>query len=122
MKKFVVMLVVGLISIVGLCAPKNSPWREIQTVEIPSSVEVHFGTTKSGNTKAWIELEEIGNVSVSPKSAEKFKAGKVKLELVKWYNDITKKYRYSTRQIKGSASHKEDKNIDLGRIFKGEDK
>lgn len=118
MKKFVVMLVVGLISIVGLSARENSPWREIQTVEIPNSVEVHFGTTKSGNPKAWIELPEVGNVSVSPKSAEKFKAGEVKLELVKWYNDTTKKYRYSTRQIKGTSSHKEDKNIDLGRIFK----
>lgn len=118
MKKFIVMLIVGLISIVGLSARENSPWREIQTVEIPSTTEIHFGVTKSGNPKAWIELPEVGNVSVSPKSAEKFKAGEVKLELVKWYNDTTKKYRYSTRQIKGSASSKEDKNIDLGRIFK----
>ena len=118
MKKFIVMLIVGFISIVGLSARENSPWREIQTVEIPSSVEVHFGTTKSGNSKAWIELPEVGNVSVSPKSAEKFKAGEVKLELVKWYNDTTKKYRYSTRQVKGTSSSKEDKNIDLGRVFK----
>lgn len=118
MKKFVVMLIVGLISIVGLCAPKNSPWKEIQTVEIPSNVEIHEGVTKSGNPKAWIELPEVGNVSVSPKSAEKFKAGEVKLELVKWYNDTTKKYRYSTRQIKGTSSSKESKNIDLGRVFK----
>ena len=119
MKKFVVMLVVGLISIMGLSASENSPWREIQTVEIPNSVEVHFGTTKSGNPKAWIELPEVGNVSVSPKSAEKFKAGEVKLELVKWYNDTTKKYRYSTRQVRGATStSKESKNIDLGRVFK----
>ena len=118
MKKFIVMLIVGFISIVGLSARENSPWREIQTVEIPSSVEVHFGTTKSGNSKAWIELPEVGNVSVSPKSAEKFKAGEVKLELVKWYNDTTKKYRYSTSQVKGLSSSKESKNIDLGSVFK----
>lgn len=118
MKKFVVMLIVGLISIVGLSARENSPWREIQTVEIPSSTEIHTGVTKSGNPKAWIEIEGIGNVSVSSKSAEKFKAGQVKLELVKWYNDTTKKYRYSTRQVKGTSSSKESKNIDLGRVFK----
>lgn len=118
MKKFVVMLIVGFISIMGLSARENSPWREIQTVEIPNNVEIHEGVTKSGNPKAWIELPEVGNVSVSPKSAEKFKAGEVKLELVKWYNDTTKKYRYSTRQVKGTSSSKESKNIDLGRIFK----
>ena len=118
MKKFIVMLIVGLISIVGLSARENSPWREIQTVEIPSTTEIHFGVTKSGNPKAWIELPEVGNVSVSPKSAEKFKDGEVKLELVKWYNDTTKKYRYSTRQVKGTSSSKESKNIDLGRVFK----
>lgn len=117
MKRFILVLIVGLISTIGLSARENSPWREIQTVEIPSNVEIHEGVTKSGNPKAWIELEEIGNVSVSPKSAEKFKAGEVKLELVKWYNDTTKKYRYSTRQIKGMSSSKESKNIDLGRVF-----
>lgn len=118
MKKFVFALILGLMSVVGLSARENSPWREIQTVVIPNTVEVHFGTTKSGNPKAWIELPEVGNVSVSPKSAEKFKAGEVKLELVKWYNDTTKKYRYSTRQVKGLSSSKESKNIDLGRVFK----
>jgi hypothetical protein len=120
MKKFIVMLALGLVSIVGLCAPKDSPWREIQVVEIPSTVEIHTGVTKSGNSKAWIELPEIGKVSVSPKGAEKFKNGEVKLELVKWYNDTTKKYRYSTRQVKsGNASTSSaDKNVDLGRVFK----
>ena len=118
MRKFVVMLIVGLISIVGLSARENSPWREVQIVEIPQSVQIHTGVTKSGNPKAWIKLPEIGNVSVSPTNAEKFKAGKIKLELVKWYNDTTKKYRYSTRQVKGSSTSKGNNDIDLGRVFK----
>lgn len=117
MRRFIVVLIVGLISMIGLSARENSPWREVQVVEIPQSVTIHTGVTKSGNPKAWIELPEIGNVSVSPKNAEKFKAGTVKLELVKWYNDTTKKYRYSTRQVKGS-SKKESKDVNLSGVFK----
>ena len=118
MKKFVVMLIVGLISIVGLSARENSPWREIQTVEIPKTVEIHEGVTRSGNNKYWIEVEDI-KVSISPTNVSKFQKGEVKLELVKWYRDDTKEYKYSTRQVKSSkvSSSKEDKNIDLGRAF-----
>ena len=118
MYKFVTMLIAGLISIVGLCAPKNSPWREIQTVEILAGTTINHGTTRSGNPKAWITIEGI-NVSVSPKSAEKFEAGQVKLELVKWQNTETKAYKYSTRQKGGrTASKKETKNINLSGVFK----
>ena len=119
MKKFIVMLIVGLISIVGLCAPKNSPWKEIQTVVIPRTTEVHFGTTRNGNPKAWISIEGIGDITVSPKSAEKFQAGTVKLELVKWYREDTKAYKYSIRQVKDSStsSSSKSKNIDLNKVF-----
>lgn len=118
MKKFILALIVGLMGVVGLCAPKNSPWREIQVVEIPAGTTINYGTTRGGNPKAWIVIDGNTNVSVSPKSAEKFEAGEVKLELVKWYNDTTKKYRYSTRQVKSDDSTtKADKNIDLGRVF-----
>lgn len=111
------MLIVGLISIVGLSARENSPWREIQTVEIPAGTTINHGTTRGGNPKAWIVIDGNVNVSVSPKSAEKFEAGEVRLELVKWYRDDTKAYKYSTRQVKGSSTKKENKNIDLGRVF-----
>lgn len=113
------MLIVGLISIVGLSARENSPWREIQTVEIPAGTTINHGTTRGGNPKAWIVIGGNVNVSVSPKSAEKFEAGEVRLELVKWYRDDTKAYKYSTRQVKSSkvSSSKESKNIDLGRVF-----
>lgn len=116
MKKFVALLIVGLISIVGLFARENSPWREIQTVEIPQTVEIHEGVTRSGNNKFWIEIEGV-KVSIAPTNVSKFQKGEVKLELVKWYNDSTKAYKYSTRQVKGSSAKKESKNIDLVRVF-----
>ncbi len=119
MKKFIVMLIVGLISIVGLSARENSPWKEIQTVEIPSNVEIHEGVTKSGNNKYWIEVEGI-KVSIAPTNVSKFQKGEVKIEIVKWENTENGKFKYSTRQVKGSkvSSGKESKNIDLGRVFK----
>lgn len=119
MKKLAIALIVGLMSVVGLSARENSPWKEIQCVEIPAGTTINHGTTRSGNPKAWIVIDGNVNVSVSPKSAEKFEAGEVRLELVKWQNTETKKFKYSTRQVKSSkvSSSKEDKNIDLGRVF-----
>ena len=116
MKKFILALIVGLMSVVGLSARENSPWKEIQCVEIPAGTTINHGTTRGGNPKAWIVIDGI-NVSVSPKSAEKFEAGEVRLELVKWQNIETKAYKYSTRQVKDSSMKKESKNIDLGRVF-----
>ena len=117
MKKFIVMLIAGLMSIVGLQARENSPWKEIQTVEIPAGTTINHGTTKSGNPKAWIVIDGV-NVAVSPKSAEKFEAGEIKLELVKWQHSETKKFRYSVRQIKsGNTTSNADKNINLSTLF-----
>ena len=117
MKKFILALIVGLMSVVGLPARENSPWKEIQTVEIPAGTTINHGTTRTGNPKAWIVVDGI-NVSVSPKSAEKFEAGEIKLELVKWQNTETKKFRYSVRQIKsGNTTSNADKNINLSTLF-----
>ena len=120
MKKFIVALIIGLMSAVGLSARENSLWREVQTVVIPQSVQIHTGVTKSGNPKAWIELPEVGKVTVSPTSAEKFKAGDVQLELVKWYRDDTKAYKYSVRQVKGSKtpSKSASKDVNLMGLFR----
>ena len=49
MKKLAIALIVGLMSVVGLSARENSPWKEIQTVLIPQNVEIHEGVTRSGN-------------------------------------------------------------------------
>ena len=118
MKKLAIALIVGLMSVVGLSARENSPWKEIQTVLIPQTVEIHEGVTRSGNNKYWIEVEGI-KVTVAPTNVSKFQKGEVQLELVKWQNTETKAYKYSTRQVKGSkaSSSKETKNIDLGRVF-----
>lgn len=118
MKKFILLLIVGLISSVGLFARENSPWKEIQCVEIPAGTIINHGTTRSGNPKAWVVIDGM-NVAVSPKSAEKFEAGQIKLELVKWQNSETKKFRYSTRQVKdGSSKTNADKDINLNGVFK----
>ena len=117
MKKFVLALILGLMSVVGLSAPKNSPWKEIQTVIIPQNTEIHEGVTRNGNPKFWIEIEDV-QVVVSPSNVSKFQKGEVKLELVKWENTENGKFKYSTRQVKGSSAKKESKNIDLGRVFK----
>jgi hypothetical protein len=119
MKKLAIALIVGLMSVVGLSARENSPWKEIQTVLIPQTVEVHEGVTRSGNNKYWIEVEGI-KVTIAPTNVSKFQNGEVQLELVKWQNTETKAYKYSTRQVKSSkaSSNKETKNIDLGGLFK----
>jgi hypothetical protein len=104
-------------SVVGLSARENSPWREIQTVLIPQNVEIFEGVTRNGNTKYWIEVEGI-KVSIAPTNVSKFQKGEVQLELVKWQNTETKAYKYSTRQVSGSSAKKESKNIDLGGLFK----
>lgn len=117
MKKIVLMLMLSLISLVGFSQKKDSPWREIQTVEIPQTVEIHEGVTRSGNNKYWIEVEGI-KVTIAPTNVSKFQKEEVKLELVKWYRDDTKEYKYSTRQVKGSSSKKESKNINLSGVFK----
>ena len=90
---------------------------EIQKVEIPAGVEIHEGITRSGNPKFWIVVEGT-NVSISAGNATKFKAGQVKLELVKWQHKDTGAFKYSTRQVKGATSaKKESKNIDLSKLF-----
>ena len=118
MKKVIALVLLSIIT-VGLFARENSPWREVQAVELPRTVEIHEGVTKSGNNKYWIEVEGI-KVSVAPTNVSKFQKGEVKLELVKWYNDSTKAYKYSTRQVKGSksATSKGSKDINLSGVFK----
>lgn len=93
---------------------KESPWVEMQCIDIPKNAVIKEGKTESGNPKYWFEFDQIGKVTVSPGSAEKFKSGEVTLQLVKWRHKENGKYKYSVRQKKGS---KETKNIDLLTIF-----
>jgi hypothetical protein len=88
----------------------KSEWVEKNTVEIPYSVEINVGTTKSGNPKYWIDIEDI-SVSVSAGNYEKFIKKEIVLVLVEWYNPITGKYKYTTRQ-KAKANIVKKLNLD----------
>ena len=111
-------IVLGAVAMQGQTttqSKKQSDWKEVQKVELPSSVQIHEGITKSGNPKYWVIVEGV-NVTISAGNVAKFKTGEVKLELVKWQNSKTGAFKYSTRQVKGS--HKsESKNIDLSKLF-----
>lgn len=122
MKKILV-IAVALMSVVntvvaqtGIVLPptKESPWKEVQVVEIPAGQTIYEGLTKNGNPKFWFEFGEL-KVNVSPGSATKYKANQVTLLLVKWQHSETGKYKYSTRQK--SAAKKSTPNVDLNNLF-----
>ena len=119
MKKIFAIMVVAMATMV--CSTinaqevkKESPWVEVQVVDIPVGQTVYEGVTKSGNPKCWFEFGDI-TVSVSPSNAAKYKEGLV-LVLVKWQHKDTKKFKYSTRQKYGRTS-KVTPNVDLTKLF-----
>lgn len=116
MKKILV-IAVALMSVVNTVVAQqkqDSPWKEVQVVEIPAGQTTHEGVTKNGNPKFWFEFGEI-KVNVSPGSAAKYKANQVTLLLVKWQHSETGKYKYSCRQK--SAAKKSTPNVDLNNLF-----
>lgn len=116
MKKILV-IAVALMSVVNTVVAQqkqDSPWKEVQVVEIPQGQRIYEGVTKSGNPKYWFEFGDL-KVSVSPGSAVKYKANKVTLLLVKWQHSESGKYKYSTRQK--STAKKSTPNIDLNNLF-----
>ena len=117
MKKILVIAVVALMSVVNTVVAQqkqDSPWKEVQVVEIPAGQTIHEGVTKNGNPKFWFEFGEI-KVNVSPGSATKYKANQVTLLLVKWQHSETGKYKYSCRQK--SVAKKSTPNVDLNNLF-----
>lgn len=92
----------------------KSSWEVSQTVELPANVKIFTGVTKSGNPKAWVELPDIGKVTVSPTNAEKYKAGEIKLELVKWKDKD--KIKYTIRKL-GGRGNKQVSDVDLSKLF-----
>lgn len=115
MKKIIV-IAVALLSVFGATAQttKESPWKEIQTIEIPAGQPIHAGVTSKGNPKYWFTFGDL-DVTVSESNATKYKAGEVTLLLVKWQHKETLKFRYTTRQKK--ATKKETPNLDLTKLF-----
>lgn len=116
MKKILVILAVVVCGINTMVAQdkKESPWKEIQVIDIPAGQTVHEGVTKNGNPKFWFEFGDI-KVNVSPGSAAKYKANQVTLLLVKWQHSETGKFKYSTRQK--SAAKKSTPDVDLTNLF-----
>lgn len=120
MKHFIFTLIALMGAIVISGAQNNSEkkskssWEVSQTVELPANVKIFTGVTKSGNPKAWVELPDIGKVTVSPTNAEKYKAGEIKLELVKWKDKD--KIKYTIRQLGGRGS-KQVSDVDLSKLF-----
>lgn len=93
---------------------QESPWKEIQVVEIPSGQTLHEGLTKNGNPKYWFDFKGL-QVTVSPGNATKYKTNEVTLVLVKWQHKDTGNYKYSTRQKDKPKS--EPVNIDITTLF-----
>lgn len=114
MKHFILILVMLFGAIVISNAQEKSEqkskWTVAQTVQLTEKTVIHDGVTKSGNPKYWIEIPEVGKVTVSNGSAVKFKEGTVKLELVKWV-DPDGNVKYSVRQC-GKTKTK-TKNVNL---------
>lgn len=115
MKK-IIIITVALLSVFGATAQtsKESPWKEIQTIEIPAGQNIYAGVTSKGNPKYWFTFGEL-DVTVSESNAAKYKAGEVTLLLVKWQHKETLKFRYTTRQKK--AEKKSTPNVDLTNLF-----
>lgn len=93
---------------------QESPWKEVQVVEIPSGQTIHEGLTKNGNPKFWFEFGDI-KVTVSSGSAAKYKDNTTTLLLVKWQHQESGKIKYSTRQK--STDKKSTPNVDLTKLF-----
>ena len=93
---------------------QQSPWQEIQVVDIPSNLPIYQGVTKNGNPKYWFDFKGL-QVTVSPSNATKYKTNEVTLVLVKWQHKDTGNYKYSTRQKDKPKS--EPVNIDITTLF-----
>lgn len=116
MKKIIV-IAVALLSVVNTVVAQqkqDSPWKEVQVVEIPQGQRIYEGVTKGGNPKYWFQFGEL-KVNVSPGSAIKYKEGATKLLLVKWQHKDTGKYKYSIRQKE--RVKKNTPNVDLNSLF-----
>jgi hypothetical protein len=116
MRKILVILAVimGVNFAAAQQTKKESPWTEIQVVEIPQGQRIYEGVTKNGNPKYWFEFGEL-KVNVSPGSAIKYKEGATKLLLVKCQHKDTGKYKYSIRQKE--RAKKNTPNVDLNSLF-----
>ena len=121
MKKIFAIMVVAMATVFSSMTTnaqenkKESPWVEVQQVDIPFGQTVYTGLTKTGNPKAWFVFGDI-TVNVSPKNAERYTKQELELVLVKWQHKETKKFKYSTRQKYGRVT-KQTPEVNLDALF-----
>ena len=120
MKKIFAIMVVAIATVFSCVTSnaqekKESPWVEVQQVDIPAGQTIHEGVTKSGNPKYWFEFDNIGKINVSPGSAAKYKSGEATLILVKWKHKEKGTFKYSIRQK--SRTGKVTPDVDLNTVF-----
>lgn len=115
MKKILV-IAVALMSLNTVVAQqkKDSPWKEVQAVEIPAGQPIHCRITSKGNPYYYFEFSGL-QVGVTANNKTKYEANQATLLLVKWQHQETLKFRYSTRQK--SAAKKSTPNVDLNNLF-----
>ena len=95
---------------------KESPWVEVQVVDIPFGHTVFTGVTKNGNPKAWFEFGDF-KVTISPNNATRYTKQELELVLVKWqHKEDTTKVKYTTRQ-KNGRKVSATPNVDLTKLF-----
>lgn len=116
MRKILVILAVilGVNFAVAQQTKNESPWAEIQVVEIPAGQPIHAGVTSKGNPKYWFTFGDL-DITVSRSNATKYKSGEITLLLVKWQHKNTGKYKYSIRQKE--RAKKNTPNVDLNSLF-----
>lgn len=122
MKKIFAIVVVAVATVFSCVianaqeVKKESPWVEVQVVDIPFGQTIFTGVTKNGNPKAWFEFGEL-KVTVSNSNAAKYSNQQVELVLVKWqHKEDTTKVKYTTRQ-KVTKSKATTPNIDINKLF-----
>lgn len=121
MKKIFAIVVVAMATVFSCVTSnaqekKESPWVEVQQVDIPAGQTVYEGVTKNGNPKFWFEFDGIGNVTVSPGNATKYINSETVLVLVKWKHKDTGKFKYTTRQKNGRTT-KVTPDVNLETVF-----
>lgn len=122
MKKIFAIMVVAMATMVsGINSnaqevKKESPWVEVQVVDVPFGQTVFTGVTKNGNPKAWFEFGDL-KVTVSNSNAAKYSNQQVELVLVKWqHKEDTTKIKYTTRQKNGRKASTTP-NVDITKLF-----
>ena len=110
MKKLILLFFILLLPATAVC--KSSDWVEVQSVVVPKDTPLYQYYTENGNVKYILRIGDL-NVPVSKANAEGYLGGIYKLEIVKWYSSITKKYKYTTRRYNPTQS-----DINLQDVFK----